>query len=154
MHTGVNKKICEQDWSEKPEDTGPKRETLSKLVTFIPKENAEAVLSALHDAGAGQIGDYKNCSFRVEGTGTFMPDEAAKPHIGKSLSQEYVDEIRAELIFPSHLKASILEALGKSHPYEEVAYYISPLDNENQEVGSGMIGELEQPRNLWNFLEV
>ena len=107
VHTGVNKKLAERIGLKNLKILAPKSGTLSKLVTFIPKENADAVLSALHEAGVGQIGHYKNCSFRVEGTGTFMPDESAKPHVGKSLTQEYVDEVRAEVIFPSHLVQAI-----------------------------------------------
>ena len=151
--TGVNKKLAERIGLKNLKLLLPKRDTLSKLVTFIPKENAESVLSALHLAGAGQIGHYKNCSFRVEGTGTFMPDETAKPHIGSTLSQEYVEEIRAELIYPTHAEQKILSALRKSHPYEEIAYYVSPLNNENQEVGSGMVGELDTAVEPLEFLK-
>jgi dinuclear metal center YbgI/SA1388 family protein len=152
IHLGVNRKICEKIGLKNSRILLPKKDTLCKLVTFIPKENAETVLSALHEAGAGHIGNYKNCSFSVEGTGTFMPDEYAKPHIGQPQNQEYVKEVRAEIIFPTYLEGKILEALRKSHPYEEVAYYISTLANENQEVGSGMIGELETPMEPLDFL--
>lgn len=153
VHTGVNKKICERIGLTNLKILSPKKDTLSKLVTFIPKENAETVLSALHEAGAGQIGHYKNCSFRMEGTGTFMPDETANPHIGQALSQEYVQEIRAEVIFPTHAEGKVINALRKAHPYEEIAFYISALNNENQEVGSGMVGELEHPREPLEFLK-
>jgi dinuclear metal center YbgI/SA1388 family protein len=153
VHTGVNRRLAERVGLTNLKVLAPKTGTLSKLVTFIPKENVELVISALHDAGAGQIGHYKNCSFRVEGTGTFMPDESAKPHIGTSLSQEYVDEIRAELIFPTHLRAGVMQALRKAHPYEEIAYYLTPLDNDNQEVGSGMIGDLQQAQEPLEFLK-
>lgn len=153
VNTGVNKKLAERIGLTNLRILSPKRGTLSKLVTFIPKENANAVLSALHEAGAGQIGHYKNCSFSVEGTGTFMPDESANPHIGKSMSQEYVNEVRAEVIFPTHAGAAIMHALRKSHPYEEIAYYVTALDNENQEVGSGMIGELKTAQEPLAFLE-
>ena len=69
------------------------------------------------------------------------------------MSQEYVDEVRAEVIFPAHLENKVINALKKSHPYEEVAYYISSLNNENQEVGSGMVGELETPQEPLEFLK-
>ena len=153
VHTGVNKKLADKIGLTNLKILAPKKGTLSKLVTFIPKANVEAVLSALHDAGAGQIGHYKNCSFRLEGTGTFMPDETAKPHIGKSMSQEYVEEVRAEVIFPTHAGPNILKALRNAHPYEEIAYYLSPLDNENQEVGSGMIGDLNPAQEPLDFLK-
>jgi dinuclear metal center YbgI/SA1388 family protein len=153
VHTGVNRKICEKLGLKDLHILAPRPGILTKLVTFIPAANKESVLEALHLAGAGQIGNYQNCSFSLEGTGTFKPNEIANPHIGEARKQEYVKESRVEVIFPSHLKNKILEALKKVHPYEEVAYYLTTLDNDNQEVGSGMIGSLENPLEPLEFLK-
>jgi len=153
VHTGVNRKIAEKIGLKNLQILVPKKDTLSKLVTFIPQESVEQVMNALHAAGAGQIGNYKNCSFKVEGTGTFMPTYEASPHIGKANQQENVMETRVEVIFPSHLEEKILSALRNAHPYEEIAYYISSLSNENQEVGSGMTGELEMALEPVDFLK-
>lgn len=149
---GVNQKICEKIGLFNTRILLPKADTLSKLVTFIPKEHAEKVTNSLYQAGAGQIGQYKNCSFQLDGQGTFMPGDGANPRIGQPNKQEYVVETRVEVIFPSHLKRSLIETLRDHHPYEEVAYYISPLLNDNQEVGSGMIGELKQAMEPLDFL--
>jgi dinuclear metal center YbgI/SA1388 family protein len=149
---GVNRKIAEKIGLENLRILAPKSGTLMKLVTFIPKKDSSEVLAALHLAGAGQIGDYKNCSFRVEGTGTFMPTGDASPAIGEVNSQESVAEDRVEVIFPAHLQSRVLSALKRVHPYEEVAYYLSSLNNENQEVGSGMVGELAEPMEPLAFL--
>jgi dinuclear metal center YbgI/SA1388 family protein len=151
--SGVNKKIADKIGLTKCSVLDGKTDSLSKLVTFIPKEHVEIVLAAIHRAGAGQIGHYKNCSFQVSGRGTFMPDEEANPHMGQANKQEIVEEIRVEVIFPSHLEIPVLEALKQSHPYEEVAYYINRLHNENQEVGSGMIGELGEAMEPMEFLQ-
>jgi dinuclear metal center YbgI/SA1388 family protein len=153
VETGVNKKICEKIGLKNLKVLAPKNDTLNKLVTFIPKENASQVLSALNDAGAGQVGDYKNCSFRLEGTGTFMPTEVTNPYIGEHNKQTYVEETRVELIFPAYLKKQILGALKAAHPYEEVAFYILPLLNENQQVGSGMLGDAETDQEPLHFLQ-
>ena len=153
VYSGVNRKIAEQIGLTNLRILKPRRETLGKLVTFVPKENAEQVLAALHEAGAGNIGNYKNCSFTVEGTGSFMPTGSAQPHIGETGVQEKVNEVRAEVIFPLHLEGRILAALREAHPYEEVAYYVQHIVNENQEVGSGMIGELEDGEEPIGFLE-
>ena len=153
VHTGVNRKICEKIGLRNLRILQPRTDTLSKLVTFIPNENSEAVLNALYQAGAGQIGNYKNCSFQIQGKGTFMPDDKATPFIGKSNQQESVDEVRVEVIFPEHLGSKITTALRKAHPYEEVAHYITSLKNENQEVGAGMTGELESPLEPIEFLK-
>jgi len=152
VHVGVNRRIAEHIGLKNLKVLQPKKDTLSKLVTFIPRENAGDVLTALHAAGAGNIGDYKNCSFTVVGEGAFMPTGKAQPHIGQTNQLEHVEEIRAEVIFPEHLTAKVLKALKGSHPYEEVAYYISRLENENQEVGSGMIGELPVAIEPFEFL--
>ena len=119
-----------------------------KLETFIPVADTEAVLEALHQAGAGNVGNYSNCSFRVLGTGTFKPNKAANPTIGKSEEQEH----KVELIFPKVLEHEIISALQNTHPYEEVAYYLHTLENAYQQVGSGMIGELSEPLSTQDFL--
>ncbi len=152
IHTGVNKKIGDKIGLKNLRVLVPKKDSLSKLVTFIPPNTVDAVMEALHEAGAGEIGNYKNCSFNVAGTGTFMPNDQAKPFIGLANRQESVAEVRIEVVFPRAKEVIIIEALKKTHPYEEVAYYVTALDNENQEVGSGMIGELDQPMEPIEFL--
>jgi dinuclear metal center YbgI/SA1388 family protein len=152
VHTGVNLRICEKLGLTRLKILVPKADVLTKLVTFIPDENAEAVLTALYNAGAGRVGNYDNCSFTVKGTGTFRPNDQANPYIGEAGRQERVAEVRAEVIFPTHLAARMLEALREAHPYEEVAYYLTSLSNENQEVGSGMTGFFEKPLEPIAFL--
>jgi hypothetical protein len=149
----VNKKIAERIGLGQLKILDPKKDTLMKLVTFIPTLQAESVIEALNGAGAGNIGHYKNCSFRVTGTGTFQPGEQARPHTGTKGQLEKVEEVRAELIFPHHLEKRIMSALRKAHPYEEVAYFLSKLENENQEAGSGLIGELSAPEEPMEFLK-
>ena len=144
VHRGVNRKISEKLGLQNLRILVPKTDTLHKLVTFVPLADTERVLQALGAAGAGQIGNYKNCSFRTTGTGTCEPNEQANPHIGEAGTLEQVEEQRVEVLYPAHLSAQILAALRGAHPYEEVAYYQQALTNENQEVGSGMIGELPQ----------
>jgi len=151
--TGVNKKIADKIGLKNLRILSPKKDTLTKLTTFIPRENTDQVLEALHRAGAGQIGNYKNCSFRVDGTGTFIPDGEANPHIGEIGKLEFVQETRIEVIFPTHLEANVMAALRKSHPYEEVAHFLTTLTNENQEVGSGTVGELEEALEPIEFLK-
>ena len=149
---GVNAKIAEKIGLVRTKILAPKNQRLMKLTTFIPAEQAEAVTLALNEAGAGQIGEYKNCSFHGNGTGYFQPSENANPAIGEANRLEKVQESRVEVIFPDYLQGSVLSALRKHHPYEEVAYYLHRLENTNQEIGSGMVGELEQPMSAREFL--
>ena len=152
VHLGVNKKIAEKLSLKNIRILSPKSEILSKLVTFVPPKDAQQVLDALYNAGAGQIGQYDHCSFQTEGTGTFRPGEGSSPHIGTHHVDETVNEKRIELIFPSHLNHLIVSALHDSHPYEEVAHYLSTLSNTNQEVGSGIVGDLTSPMDTSEFL--
>ncbi len=152
IHTGVNKKIADRLGLQNVRILQPKTHTLTKLVAFIPSDHTEAVMTALYAAGAGTVGAYSGCSFQVEGVGTFTPAAHAHPTIGQPGVAERVRETRAEVIFPSHRLPRIMAALREAHPYEEVAYYLSDLRNENQEVGAGMIGALAEPEEPLAFL--
>ncbi len=150
---GVNRKIAEKIGLENLKILSPQHNRLCKLVTFIPKESVDQVTLAIHEAGGGNIGNYKNCSFRIIGTGTFKPTPEANPHIGKAGKHEQVEEVRVEILFPAHLESEILRALRTTHPYEEVAYYLHPLENKNQDVGAGLIGDLKTPMEPMAFLK-
>ena len=152
VHDGVNKKLCDILGIINTTPLLYKESTLKKLTTFIPNEYVEKVMKALHDAGAGNIGKYEQCSFRIPGQGTFMPLEEANPFIGTAGTLEYVSEERVEVIFPFYQEKQIVETLKKIHPYEEVAYYINKLDNLNQEIGAGMVGELVKEMDTMEFL--
>jgi len=150
--SGVNGKIAEKIGLENIEILSPKSDTLLKLVTFVPSENAEDVTEALYSAGAGTVGEYDKCSFQTEGIGTFRPSMKAHPTIGKLGERKSIQENRIEVLVPSHLQSSIVKSLKMAHPYEEVAYYLTPLENKNQEVGSGIIGLLPDALGTSEFL--
>ena len=149
---GVNKRICDKLGLINTRILAPKPSLLMKLTTFIPIEQTDQVVQALDRAGAGKIGNYSSCSFQVAGTGTFKPSDEANPTIGSRGELERVAENRVEVMFPAYLKNNVLRALKQAHPYEEVAYYLQTLENENQEVGAGMVGELESPMEELDFL--
>jgi dinuclear metal center YbgI/SA1388 family protein len=149
---GVNYKIAEKLGLQQVKILSPKKQILQKLVTFVPVGNTNQVLAALYEAGAGNIGNYAGCSFRTSGTGTFTPNEEANPHIGKQNKPEEVAEERIEIIMPSYLSGKILQALRNAHPYEEVAYYLTSLENSYQDIGAGILGELPQPMEEMAFL--
>jgi len=142
---GVNKKIAEKLNLQNCKTLLPKENTLQKLVTFCPVKNAEAIRLALFNAGAGSIGNYKECSFNVEGSGTFTATEGSDPYVGKIGEQHTEKETRIEVVFPSFLQNKIVVALKDVHPYEEVAYYVQELKNLQENVGSGLIGYLPDP---------
>ncbi|WP_421978922.1 Nif3-like dinuclear metal center hexameric protein [Roseivirga seohaensis] len=152
VYLGVNQKIANKIGLINTRILAPKKQLLEKLVVFIPKEDTNKVLDALYAAGAGEIGNYSHCSFKVNGTGSFKPNEKANPVIGERGQLEHVNEDRVEIMYPNYLSSKVVRTLKENHPYEEVAYYISQLENENQEVGSGMIGQLEKEMTSHEFL--
>ncbi len=123
----------------------PKSGILKKLFSFVPVEHAEKLRSAIFAAGGGHISNYSECSFDTTGTGTFKAGEGTDPFIGKIGERHTAEEIKMEMIFPSWLEKNILTAMRSSHPYEEVAYDIVGLENQDLQVGSGLVGDLPQP---------
>ena len=152
VHNGVNAMISEKIGLKHIEILAPKSGKLSKLEFFVPPKNTSEVLNALHQVGAGQIGNYENCAFVVNGNGTFKPNPQANPSLGQNERQETVNEDRIEVIYPSHLRNPLIQALRSAHPYEEAAYYTYDISNPNPQVGSGMIGELDRELGPEEFL--
>ena len=97
---------------------------LDVLVFYSPVESTEDVLAAVFAAGAGAIGDYRDCAFVVRGTGQFRPLAGANPAIGAVGDLETVDEDRVELVLDRHLRADVVSALRAAHPYEEPAFHV------------------------------
>jgi len=149
---GVNSKICEKLGLKNCRMLSPIPGFLKKLVTFVPKADAEKVRKAIFDAGAGNIGNYDSCSFNQAGQGSFRGNEQANPYVGEKNQLHFEEETRIETIFPKHIQSKIISALLEAHPYEEVAYDIYPLDNDYNQVGIGMVGELESPVDELEFL--
>jgi dinuclear metal center YbgI/SA1388 family protein len=118
-----------------------------KLITFVPPEAVDRVLDALAAAGAGRIGDYERCSFRVRGTGTFRPGADADPYSGTIGEDAAEEEDRLELEVPRRAVGQVVAALRSAHPYEEVAYDLVPLVT-GADVGFGRVGNLPTPRTL------
>lgn len=150
---GVNAKICEKLGLVGREILIPQKETIKKLITFVPKKDAEKVRNALFQAGAGGIGNYDNCSFNIEGIGSFKGNEVSDPQIGEKGILHFEEEIQIGVTFAKHLEGKILNQLFSSHPYEEVAYEITTLENTNQQIGMGMIGSFEKPMDEMEFLK-
>ena len=149
---GVNARICQVLGLTNPRILSAKNGILKKLVTYVPLSHAATVRDALFKAGAGQIGDYSECSFNAEGTGTFKAGQDTNPYVGQPGQQHHEAETRIETIYPAHLESKILMALFLNHPYEEVAYDLYNLSNQHQQVGAGMIGELEHAISEHEFL--
>lgn len=150
---GVNKIFCDALGLKNTKILVPKENFIQKLITYTIPENHQKLRNALFDAGAGNIGNYENCSFNSQGIGSYQGNENSNPEIGER--GEFVEntEIKIEVTFEKHLQGKILKALFSNHVYEEVAYEIYDLQNSHQNIGLGMIGELETELPEKEFLE-
>jgi len=150
---GVNGKIADLLGLINRAWLAPKEATLKKIFTFVPVAYAEDVRNAFFHAGAGHIGNYTEASFNGEGVGTFKAGQGTNPFVGDKGARHYEKEVKVEVIFPAYLEATIVNALKKAHPYEEVAYDIIELTNFHPSIGSGLIGKFPEPMDEKAFLD-
>ena len=149
---GVNYRICEELGLKNQTILMPKMQSLHKLEVFVPRAFSEKVKSALFEVGAGNVGFYDECSFSIPGNGTFRPIDGSNPFSGTKGIRENADEVMVSVIFESYKKNQIISAMKSVHPYEEVAYQIIQLENENQFLGLGRFGEFEREMDEEEFL--
>ncbi|PKF75014.1 Nif3-like dinuclear metal center hexameric protein [Chryseobacterium sp. PMSZPI] len=151
---GVNRGICNALGLKDLKILQPKKNNLKQLTVFVPRDHSESVKEALFSAGAGNIGFYDECSFTLNGKGTFRPIEGSNPFSGQQNIREHADEDMISVIFESPKQGQIIAAMRLVHPYEEVAYQVYHLDNENHHSGLGMYGELEETMDEKDFLRM
>lgn len=151
-HGGVSFALAETLGLENVSFLQPLRDGMRKIAVFVPADHADSVAEAMAEAGAGTIGVYDSCSFRVEGVGTFRGRKGAKPFLGKAGTLERVNETRVEMIVPQWNVNDVLAAVRRVHPYEEVAYDVYTLDNEQTRYGAGAIGTVPKETTLRKFL--
>ena len=159
MHTaldnalqGVNKMICEKIGLLNTQILIPQSGTIKKLTTYAPKEEADKLREALFNAGAGSIGNYNECSFNTEGIGTYNGNINSNPSKGEKGNLHFEPEIQISVTYAKHLEPKIIQTLFNEHSYDEVAYEVTTLENKNQHIGMGMIGEFKEPMDEISFL--
>jgi len=152
IENGVSKKISEKLGLNDCKVLSPRKNELKKLVTFVPKDDAEKVRLAMLNSGAGHIGEYDCCSFNIEGKGTFRASEKTNPYVGEKGKIHIEPEMRIETVFPKFLQHKIIHAMIEAHPYEEVPHDIYPLNNIYSKAGFGLIGELDEAMEEKAFL--
>lgn len=150
---GVNAMICDRLELKNKSILIPQIGTIKKLTTYVPSNEAEQLRNALFAVGAGSIGNYTNCSFNVEGIGTFNGNEQSNPTVGKKGETQFEEEVKLTMTFAKHLESKVLQTLFKAHSYEEVAYEITTIENKNQDIGMGMLAELPKPMEGKSFLK-
>ena len=150
---GVNNMICDKLELQNKTILIPQNKTIKKLTTYVPTLEIETLRTALFNTGAGSLGNYTNCSFNVEGYGTFKGNNNSNPVKGQKGITHTEPETKITITYLKHLEKNIIKTLFKTHSYEEVAYEITTLENNNQNIGMGMIGELHKPMDELNFLD-
>jgi dinuclear metal center YbgI/SA1388 family protein len=151
---GVNGRICDELGLVRRRILDPKSGLLHKIITYVPDASADTVRNAMFEAGAGNIGNYSECSFASSGSGTFKAGEGTQPFVGAPHVRHTEDELRLEVICPKHATDRVVQAMKKAHPYEEVAYDVVEINNRWEQIGSGMIGELVSPMPTKDFLQL
>jgi len=161
MHTaldnsfnGVSGKIADIIGLEEKKILIPKLKTIKKLTTYVPNSFADKLRAILFEAGAGNIGNYENCSFNVQGQGTYKGNENSNPTIGKKGELHTEPETLISVTYQSHLEQTIIKTLFKAHPYEEVAYEVVTLNNKNQNIGLGIVGNFPKPISPSDFIDL
>lgn len=131
----------------------PRQESDLLLITYVPPSHLDTVIDALRTAGAGRIGDYERCGFSNDGIGTYEVPVTAQPFAGTPGQRSAEPETRLEMVVPRGFDAAVVDALLRSHPYEEVAYSLLTRATIDQHTGLGRVGSLSQPMTLGEFAD-
>ncbi len=150
---GVNAKICEKLGLINTKILVPKTNTLKKVSVFIPQTHLQVVQEAMFNEGAGNIGNYSECSFYSTGMGTFKGNEKSNAFVGEVGKQHQEPEFKLEVLVDDIKLNNVISAMLTAHPYEEVAYDVYAILNSNATIGSGMIGELTEALSTEAFLK-
>ena len=149
---GVSARMCEVLGLQNFKVLIPKKGIIKKLTTYVPKSEAATLRENLFKAGAGNIGNYDECSFNYEGIGTYKGNEDSNPTLGEKGNQHQEEETCVQVIFEAKNESAVIGALLENHSYEEVAYEIVTTENIHQNIGMGMIGELPEAMDENDFL--
>ena len=152
VNNGVSAKMCEVLSLQNCKILIPKKGIIKKLTTYVPISEAENLRKKLFEAGAGAIGNYDNCSFNIDGKGSYRGNENSNPTVGEKGKVTFTKETAISVTFDSYLEGKIMQALFNTHSYEEVAYEIITLNNSNQNIGMGMMGEFLNTMDEKEFL--
>ena len=151
--TGVNAAMGEVLGVESSKILRPMHQKIWSLTVYVPFDHLEMVEKALFDAGAGAIGNYVECSFKMAGKGAFKPTANANPVLGSAGVREFIDEFKLEVMVPDWRRSWVQQAMELAHPYEVVAHQWTLIDNAHQEVGAGMVGELSEAMPILEFMQ-
>jgi dinuclear metal center YbgI/SA1388 family protein len=148
---GINDILCRRLGLGDVQPLRPGKSAECKLVVFVPDSDLAKVSDALFQAGAGRIGQYRECSYRSSGTGTFFGLESTNPTIGQKGRREEATEWRLEVICPEADVPNAIRAMRQAHSYEEPAFDVYPLQPRVAPFGAGRFGLLPTAESLAVF---
>ncbi len=151
---GVNLGLAQAFKLENKSVLVPTKGSLLKLNTYVPHAHLESVRSALFTAGAGAIGNYAECSFTSDGSGSFTPLEGSNSYTGEKGIRHLEAETQIQVVLPKHCRTAVITALHNAHPYETVAYELTVLENTRTDIGMGCIGDLPSHVDAIDFLHL
>ena len=154
ISNGVSAVMCRKIGANPISILASNENMLTKLVTFVPTQHAETVRKALFEAGVGRVGNYSECSFNVQGQGTFKANDEAHPFVGEKNTLNNEEEVRIEMLLPTYLVAQAEKTLRAVHPYEEPAYDFISLLNSGSNIGLGMLAQLPSPMSEEAFIHL
>lgn len=100
-----------------------------KIYFYVPESHLEQVKDAMFAAGAGKIGGYACCAWQVLGEGQFVPLDNSNAFIGEKNKLEKVAEYKVEMICAKEYIKAVMDAMKKSHPYEQPAYQVIHIED-------------------------
>jgi len=153
VRDGISFAMAEKLGLQQVEVLEPRKNNLVKIGVHTPESHVETVRQAMSEARAGATGHYDSCTFNIKGEGTFRAKPGANPYVGQVGELHREPEIRTEAVVPSYRAAAVVAAIKKVHPYEEIAYDITPLDLPNRDAGYGAVGDLPEPVDAMKFLQ-
>jgi dinuclear metal center YbgI/SA1388 family protein len=124
---------------------------MDQLTVFVPPPELDALVAAMSAAGAGRVGRYQDCTFTVQGTGSYRPLPGAQPAAGEMGELSRVSETRLSMVMPRGRREEVLTAMRTAHPYEEVAFELTERPNLAALAGTGRIGQLATQMTLSDF---
>ncbi len=143
LNQGVSNKMAEKLGLTNIRTLSPKKGLLYKLKFFVPDSEVEKVKNAVFDAGAGEIGNYSECSYSWNGEGTFKANDKADPHVGSKGERHIESEVAVEVLVEKWKLKAVVSRMLEAHPYEEVAYDVYSIENTHKSIGSGVVGEID-----------
>lgn len=123
------------------------------IVTYVPRESADAVRAAIAGAGGGRIGRYEGCSYSSDGEGRYTPLAGSDPLEGRVGEPALVGEVRVEAVCRSGAGATVAAAVRAVHPYDEPVIMVVAGAIDRGAARMGRICRTERPRPLAEFAE-